>query len=114
MPVSVNIGGAITPMAGGSGGGVVPLATNDFPLLINPSPVAPGGVATSASRPTAATAAGAIHCGSSSGGGRVLVTGGGGSHGRSGGPASGHASRESSTGPIRYGNLHECCETRDR
>ena len=106
MPVSVNIGGAITPMAGGSGGGVVPLATNDFPLLINPSPVAPG-VATSASRPTAATAAGAIHCGSSSGGGLVLVTGGGGSHGRSGGPASGHASRESSTGPIRYGTKSE-------
>ena len=113
MPVSVNIGGAITPMAGGSGGGVVPLTTNDFPLLINPSPVAPG-VATSASRPTTATAAGAIHCSSGSGGGRVLVTGGGGSHGRSGGPASGHASRESSTGPIRYGNLHEYCETRGR
>ena len=104
MPVGVNLGGAIAPMAGASGGGVIPLPTNDFPLLINSSPIAPGAAS------AASTAGGAINCGDGGGGGgggggRVLVTGVGGSggHGRSGGPATGHASRESSTGPIRYG-----------
>ena len=104
MPVGVNLG---APMAGASasGGGVIPLPANDFPLLINSSPIAPGA-ASAATGTTTSTSGGPINCGDSGGGGgRVLVTGVGasGCHGRSGGPSTGHASRESSTGPIRYG-----------
>lgn len=98
MPVSVNLGGAIAPLPGASGGGVIPLPGNDFPLLINSSPIAPG-TATAAAAPTASTAGGTITCG---GRGRVLVTGSGGSGGH---VRSGHASRESSTGPIRYESI---------
>ena len=80
---------------------MIPPAANDFPLLINSSPLA--GAATAATGTTASTTAPTINCGSGgTAGGRILVTGGGG-HGRSGGSASGHASRESSTGPIRSG-----------
>lgn len=122
MPVSVNICGAITPMAGASGGGgVIPLPGNDFPLLINSSSIA-SGAATAATATAASTASGTmcgggspVNCGGGGGGGggRVLVTGGG-HHGR-GGHAGGHASRESSTGPIRDGNtnMSDCCEHRD-